>query len=242
MSERPPKRKVRRKSRSGAAPQEPRGGAAKSVRGDLELFGLPEIVQTLTLGMKTACVVLRNGRRRGRIWFAEGAALHARTGKLLGDVAFFELMSWTQGSFTIEPGRTTRQRTLGSDALYLLMEGARRLDESTATAPAARAITTPDPPAPERPSAATPALEVTDEMREEIDDLLVDLVPRPAPAAPATPSPPHRKPAVRVLSRRLAALRAKVAARASVAGACDERRSGTAAPAEVTALREALFG
>lgn len=102
----------------------------RGITGDLETLGLPEIIQTLVMGMKTACVTLRRNGSVGRIWLDNGAARHAEAGELEGDPAFFEMVRWSSGEFVIEHGVRCKQATLTHDAMFLLMEGLRMIDES----------------------------------------------------------------------------------------------------------------
>ena len=102
----------------------------RGITGDLENLGLPEIVQTLVMGMKTACVTLRSKRRTGRIWFENGEAKHAEAPGLEGEGAFFEMVGWDKGEFVIEHGLTCDEASLAADAMYLLMEGLRLIDEA----------------------------------------------------------------------------------------------------------------
>jgi response regulator RpfG family c-di-GMP phosphodiesterase len=102
----------------------------RGITGDLENLSLPDIVQTLTIGMKTACVTLNSDDRAGQIWFEEGAPKHAASGKLEGEKAFYEMVGWKTGEFVIEHGAKSRHSTLGHDAMFLLMEALRLLDEA----------------------------------------------------------------------------------------------------------------
>jgi CheY-like chemotaxis protein len=115
------------------APEEdtaPAGRPPKSVTGDLQHLSIAEIVQTLNLGTKTACVTVESGDREGRIWFEGGAARHARTGELEGEKAFYEMMRWEAGEFAIQYGVRCDDGSLAQDTMYLVMEGLRRIDES----------------------------------------------------------------------------------------------------------------
>jgi len=120
-----------------------RRGDGRSVRrgiaGELEHLGLPEIVQTLVIGMKTACVSLVAGDVSGKIWFENGTPKHAVAGSLEGEPAFYEMLRWSTGEFVIEHGVRGKQASLKQDAMFLLMEGMRLLDESSerGAAPAA---------------------------------------------------------------------------------------------------------
>ena len=63
----------------------------RGITGRLENLGLPDIVQTLTIGMKTACVSVTSVNETGRLWFENGTPKHAecedagRRGRVLPD-------------------------------------------------------------------------------------------------------------------------------------------------------------
>jgi uncharacterized protein DUF4388 len=97
--------------------------------GDLGEFGLPELVQTLHQGRKTAWLVVRTGGRHGEIWFREGAITHATTSTRFGDLAVFEMLEWSEGQFAVEYGVETNARSITQDPTFLLLEGLRRIDE-----------------------------------------------------------------------------------------------------------------
>jgi len=86
-------------------------------------------VQTLVIGMKTACISLSFEGREGKIWFDNGAPTHAETGKLKGEKAFYELVRWADGEFVIEHGVKNDRGSINHDAMFLLMEGLRLMDE-----------------------------------------------------------------------------------------------------------------
>jgi response regulator RpfG family c-di-GMP phosphodiesterase len=101
----------------------------RGITGSLENLSLPDIVQTLTIGMKTACVTLASDDRTGRIWFDSGVPRHADCEGLSGEDAFYEMVRWKAGEFVIEHGSTTRRASIEQDAMFLLMEGLRLIDE-----------------------------------------------------------------------------------------------------------------
>jgi len=104
----------------------------RGITGSLEHLALPDIVQTLVIGMKTACVSLSADDRSGQIWFENGAPKHATAGELEGEAAFFEMVRWSSGEFVIEHGVKAKQCSLNQDAMFLLMEGLRLMDEASA--------------------------------------------------------------------------------------------------------------
>jgi response regulator RpfG family c-di-GMP phosphodiesterase len=107
----------------------------RGITGDLENLCLTDIVQTLVVGLKTARVTLTSGKRQGQIWFENGAARHAEIGELKGEPAFYDLIGWSAGEFVIEHGVRTREHTLHRDAMFLVMEGLRLLDEASTDQP-----------------------------------------------------------------------------------------------------------
>jgi putative nucleotidyltransferase with HDIG domain len=110
--------------------------ASTGVVGDLNNLGIPEIVQTLHLGLKTACVTVRYGAEEGRIYFENGRIRHCRVGAVKGEDAFYHMLRWEEGPFVISHGQTTEERTIEMDEMQLMMEGLRRLDEEKKEEPA----------------------------------------------------------------------------------------------------------
>lgn len=104
----------------------------RGISGDLENLSMPDIVQTVVVGMKTACVTIKAGRRTGKIWFENGMPQRAECGKKRGENAFYEIVTWDKGGFLIEHGITAGEANLEGDAMFLLMEGLRRMDEGAA--------------------------------------------------------------------------------------------------------------
>jgi hypothetical protein len=111
-------------------------GQATGVVGDLKNLGIPDIVQTLHLGLKTACVSVKGPSGEGRIYFENGRIRHAERGSVSGEAAFYEMLHWQEGPFIIAHGQSTKLRTIEMDEMQLMMEGLRRLDEEKKEEPA----------------------------------------------------------------------------------------------------------
>ena len=126
---------AREQVRRGKRSKAPRRG----ITGDLENLGVADIVQILAMGMKTACVTLRSNGDEGRIWLENGAARHALLGQERGEDAFYAMVGWGAGEFVIEHNVRTRDTTIDQDALFLVMEGLRRMDEAANDGEAAKA-------------------------------------------------------------------------------------------------------
>lgn len=113
------------------------GGRRKTRRGitgELENLSLPDIIQTLVMGMKSARVTVSSEQQHGKIWFDSGTVIHAETAGQDGDEAFFEMVGWTRGEFVIEHGLKSKKKTIDKDTMFLLMEGLRLMDEKTRVA------------------------------------------------------------------------------------------------------------
>lgn len=118
------KREARRKAGPGLA------DSNRGVVGDLRNLGIPDIVQTLHLGLKTACVTVRQaGGEEAKLFFENGRIRHCEVGTLTGEEAFYRLVRWQEGPFVIAHGQTTSLRTIHMDEMQLVMEGLRRMDE-----------------------------------------------------------------------------------------------------------------
>jgi CheY-like chemotaxis protein len=111
----------------------------RGITGQLDTLPLPDIIQMLNMGMKTALVSIYSDDQAGQIWFSEGAAVHAEAGDSRGAEAIYQMLRWSGGDFAIEHGVVTGGSTIETDTMFLVMEGLRLLDESAAAggAPAA---------------------------------------------------------------------------------------------------------
>ena len=102
--------------------------------GNVETLAIAEVVQTLALGRKDAEISIEHGGQQSRIWCADGDVVDAECGRLIGAPAVYRLL-------TVERGRVLadcsarfaelgRVRTITVSTQALLMEAARRADES----------------------------------------------------------------------------------------------------------------
>jgi HD-GYP domain-containing protein (c-di-GMP phosphodiesterase class II)/DNA-binding response OmpR family regulator len=107
---------------------------ARGITGGLADFSLPNIIQILSLGLKTAKVEISKGEERGTLYLRSGKIVYASTGDLRGRDAFFELIGWQEGNFHIMHGQVTDEVNITADTTHLLLEGATILDEKAAAA------------------------------------------------------------------------------------------------------------
>jgi hypothetical protein len=105
-----------------------------SLAGDLEVFGLPGLLQNLQQSEASGQLLLRtsNGSERATLELVEGRLGDCRCGALGGDAAFYQIFERpAPGSFEFvrEPAANVASRPRGTDLMGLLMEAMRRFDE-----------------------------------------------------------------------------------------------------------------
>ncbi len=114
----------------------PAARPVSGLAGDLEVFGLPELVQSLSQSEASGILTLRDrgGREISTLWLRKGTLSRARTGHLSGDSAFYQLLERpTPGTFEFSRAdlldATGAGFAIGSQFMPLLMEAMRRYDE-----------------------------------------------------------------------------------------------------------------
>ena len=118
---------------SAPAPSSP-AEAAASLQGDLEVFGLPSLLQSLADSSASGSLTLRGpmgGEVFGSIVLREGKLVEIRRGKLQGDDAFYQLFERPlPGQFAFVKGKPGAPPTgTVREILPLTLEAMRRYDE-----------------------------------------------------------------------------------------------------------------
>lgn len=101
----------------------------EGIKGSLKDMGLPDLIQVLNMGQKTALIYLTNGQEEGRIFMENGDIVHGTCGPCEGEEAIYRLLKWQDGRFEIEPGISFPVKTIDLPVEELLLEGMRRMDE-----------------------------------------------------------------------------------------------------------------
>ncbi len=104
----------------------------QSLQGDLRMMSLASIIQINCEERNQALLTVRRQGREGRIYFNNGEIIHAETGELSGESAIYELLGWEDGTFQLKMGADLPEQTIHKGWSGLLLEGMRRIDESTA--------------------------------------------------------------------------------------------------------------
>lgn len=104
----------------------------RALEGDLQMMSLASIIQINCEERNQAQLTLNYQGKAGDIFFKDGGMIHAETGDLSGDEAIYSLLSWENGSFRLKMGAEPANLTIHKGWSSLLLEGMRRIDESTA--------------------------------------------------------------------------------------------------------------
>ncbi|XXR93670.1 DUF4388 domain-containing protein [Sorangium sp. So ce426] len=133
--------------------------------GAISVQTLPDIVQLYALSNATGVLRVRHRTGEGRIWFERGRIVHASTSTAAGVDAFYQVMLWSGGEFTMQLGLKAPEQTIHASWTELIMESCRLIDErrrtlESSTGPASKAgwslATTPGAGAQEGHSATGP--------------------------------------------------------------------------------------
>ena len=146
--------------------------------------GLYNVIQLECLGGNSSVLEVRNQQTAGEIYIEGGAIVHASAGKLVGEKAFHQLLSLTDGEFRLIPFRAPPARTVQRQWEALLAKAARVRDEEKYSADddGTILITKKRPPT-EPPSTARPV--PTPEAKEPSPKPIPGEPPKPE-AAPST--------------------------------------------------------
>jgi response regulator RpfG family c-di-GMP phosphodiesterase len=102
----------------------------RGVSGSLEEMGIPDIVQILHQGRKTAALLLTSDGEQGTIFFKDGGIVDASWRGLRAEEAFYAIVGVVKGGFTIDPSVTPPEKVIKASPEMLLLEGMRRMDEA----------------------------------------------------------------------------------------------------------------
>lgn len=100
-------------------------------RGTVSDFQLPDIIQLNCLGRLTSALIIRHEGEEGIIYFKNGDIVHAETRDLEGENAFYQMMSWKGGEFSVKRMMKPPKETIFKSWQNLLLEGLRIADETS---------------------------------------------------------------------------------------------------------------
>jgi CheY-like chemotaxis protein len=102
----------------------------KGFDGRISDLNLSDLIQMNCLGRLTNALHVKKGSHVGVIYFEDGHINHAALDDQIGEEAFFRILSWEGGSFSIEKGVKSPQESISKGWQTLLLEALNRADES----------------------------------------------------------------------------------------------------------------
>jgi hypothetical protein len=100
-----------------------------AIQGEFRDGGLTSIVQMMCLeGCSLGLFVERSGDE-GAIFFELGEIVHATMGRTDGEEAVYQMLSWSEGTFSTNEQAAAPRHTIKTSWDSLLLEGQYRLDE-----------------------------------------------------------------------------------------------------------------
>jgi CheY-like chemotaxis protein/predicted regulator of Ras-like GTPase activity (Roadblock/LC7/MglB family) len=103
----------------------------KGFKGSVADFQLSDIIQLNCLGRLTSALEVKHEHESGLIYFDNGNIVHAETGHLTGENAFYHIMAWNGGEFTVKQNVKALQETIDVGWQSLLLEAMRQIDENS---------------------------------------------------------------------------------------------------------------
>ena len=102
---------------------------ATGVAGSLKDLALPDLMQILFHGRKSGKVSVKSAGREGQLHFQEGRMVHALLDEMAGEEAVYEMLTFAEGSFSLDPAFQPTTTTIQASPEMVILEGLRRLDE-----------------------------------------------------------------------------------------------------------------
>jgi hypothetical protein len=100
--------------------------------GSLDDLSVADLIQILQLAGKSAAVMVSNEQGESRLWCLAGEIVDAESGRLRGEAAVHRMLGFERGWMQADLRSPARTRSIFAGTQRLLLESARRKDESVA--------------------------------------------------------------------------------------------------------------
>ena len=105
-------------------------GVEMGMQGNLQDMGIPDLIQLTCQDQKTAMLVVQSDGAEASLYFQNGEVVHAAMDDEVGEEVVYKILDWNEGTFNLETGVQAETKSITRSWTSLLLEGARRLDES----------------------------------------------------------------------------------------------------------------
>jgi CheY-like chemotaxis protein len=103
----------------------------KGFKGSVADFHLSDIIQLNCLGRLTSALEIKHDQETGYIYFDNGNIVHCETDRISGENAFYHIMAWQGGEFTVKRNVKSPHETIDKGWQSLLLEAMQQIDENS---------------------------------------------------------------------------------------------------------------
>ncbi len=100
------------------------------LQGSLQDMHIADLIQHNCQDEKSVKVLIQSSGKEAVLFFDGGQVIHAELEGKRGEEVVYEILQWSEGSFSMEAGIQAPVKTITRSWSGLLLEGARRLDEN----------------------------------------------------------------------------------------------------------------
>jgi predicted regulator of Ras-like GTPase activity (Roadblock/LC7/MglB family) len=100
------------------------------LKGSLHDMSIADLIQHHCEDRKTAHLSIITSDQAADLYFKDGALVHAKSSELQGEEVVYKILEWEEGTFAVELHIEPPKVTIDRNWSGLLMEGAKRIDES----------------------------------------------------------------------------------------------------------------
>lgn len=100
-----------------------------ALQGTFDDMSLSDILQSASASAKTGALFIYHEKEECVLYLKDGRLVHAVSGTLTGEEAFYRAARWDTGRFELVAGRTAPALSIQNDPLTMLLEAAHREDE-----------------------------------------------------------------------------------------------------------------
>ena len=145
-----------------------------SVHGHISGVSLASFLQLVELDHKTCSLRIRQGEKRGVLYFRDGELLDAVCLPLLGEEAALTIVGWAPVTIDLCAHCPRTEPAIDSPLGYILIEGARRQDEEKEKEESAASEPVPEPASPPPPTPEAPAASAASPADDPLTTALLD--------------------------------------------------------------------
>ena len=100
-----------------------------AINGTLSDIGFVSLLQFPNSSRKTGLLTVITMDGKAEFYYRKGELVHARYGKKTGSEVLVDIVDWTEGQFTFEPGLEPEETTIKDDLHHVLMWALKERDE-----------------------------------------------------------------------------------------------------------------